>query len=122
MAIAVALGITVVYPAQAQAPVIKMLSAENFASAFPKSYASKQLSYMGFGKAEFGCLNNLWTKESHWNHLADNPKSTAFGIAQILGEKSKLPHVQIGKGLRYIIKRYDTPCNAWRFWKRHNYY
>src|SRR5690606_7208075 len=29
-------------------------------------------------------LNNLWTRESGWNHLAQNPTSTAFGIPQFL--------------------------------------
>lgn len=68
------------------------------------------------------CLNILWGKESAWNPLADNPESTAFGIAQILGEKSKDPMVQISNGLKYIDHRYESPCRAWEFWKKNKWY
>lgn len=89
----------------------------------PKSYALEvgRADY-GWNKYQFACLASLWGKESAWNHLADNPDSTAFGIAQMLGETSKDPKVQIEKGLRYIEHRYETPCKAWEFWKRNNYY
>jgi hypothetical protein len=35
-----------------------------------------------------------------------------------LGAGGVTPQVQIKAGLRYIYKRYDTPCGAWEFWKR----
>jgi hypothetical protein len=54
----------------------------------------------------------LWGKESAWNPKADNPNSTAFGIAQMLGEDSTNPYVQISNGLRYIEHRYSNPCAA----------
>lgn len=79
-------------------------------------------SVYGWGKQEVICLNRLWGKESAWNPLADNPHSSAFGIAQMLREKSTNPLVQISNGLRYIEHRYDTPCNAWAHWKKKNYY
>ena len=68
------------------------------------------------------CLNILWGKESAWNPLADNPDSTAFGIAQILGEKSTDPMIQIRNGLKYINHRYGTPCQGWEFWKKNKWY
>lgn len=88
-----------------------------------KDYAYKTgLATYGWNKQESKCLNQLWGKESGWNHLADNPNSTAFGIAQMLGEDSKEPTEQIRNGLRYIEHRYENPCNAWEFWKRNYWY
>ena len=88
-----------------------------------KDYAYKTgLATYGWNKQESKCLNQLWGKESGWNHLADNPNSTAFGIAQMLGEDSKEPTQQIRNGLRYIEHRYENPCNAWEFWKRNYWY
>ena len=76
----------------------------------------------GWDEREWRCLRYLWSSESRFDHLADNPESTAFGIAQRLGEKSKNPRIQILKGLRYIEHRYDTPCRAWSHWlKRYHY-
>lgn len=80
------------------------------------------LGTYGWDKKEAKCLNKLWGKESAWNPEADNPRSTAFGIAQMLGEKSQDAQTQISNGLRYIEHRYTTPCNAWAFWNRNNWY
>lgn len=76
----------------------------------------------GYNERQFSCLKRLWGKESAWNHLADNPTSTAFGIAQMLNETSKDPATQIRNGLKYISFRYTTACNAWRFWQKENWY
>lgn len=76
----------------------------------------------GWNDYQFECLDFIWTKESHWNPLADNPNSSAYGIAQMLGEDSRNAFVQISNGLRYISHRYDNPCNAMKFWKRNNWY
>lgn len=61
---------------------------------------------------QYLCLEKLWQRESHWNPLADNKKSTAFGIPQLLKLKTKDPYKQIDAGLIYIAKRYGTPCKA----------
>jgi hypothetical protein len=80
---------------------------------------------------QYRCLNNLWTKESHWNYKAHNYRSGAHGIPQALpASKMDLiaddwrtnPVTQIRWGLRYIEDRYDTPCGAWSKFKRHRYY
>jgi hypothetical protein len=74
-------------------------------------------------KTEYSCLKKLWGKESAWNHLADNPKSTAFGIPQILGLKTKDPYKQIDLGLKYIDHRYHgDACKAWDHWLRKGWY
>ena len=85
----------------------------------------------GMNDSQFSCLNSLWTKESHWNYKAHNPRSGAHGIAQALpAEKMSVvatdwrtnPVTQIRWGLRYITMRYDTPCKAWSHFKAKRYY
>ena len=71
---------------------------------------------------EYHCLVLLWDKESRWNPRADNPKSTAYGIPQLLKLKAKDPYTQIDLGLKYITHRYKTPCKAWSFHKRTGHY
>ena len=84
-----------------------------------KTYAQAGWGWEG---REWKCLEYLWSSESRFDHYADNPESTAFGIAQRLGEESKDPRIQILKGLRYVSHRYETPCRAWAFWlKRYHY-
>jgi len=85
----------------------------------------------GWGDDEYTCLNRLWTKESHWNYKARNPRSGAHGIAQAL-PATKMeqvgtdwrtnPITQIQWGLLYISERYDTPCAAWNKWRKSRYY
>jgi hypothetical protein len=84
----------------------------------------------GFGIAEFPCLNNLFNKESGWNHRAANP-SGAYGIPQAFpGSKMSSagsdwknnPATQIKWGLGYVKGRYKTPCGAWSHWQSaHSY-
>ena len=68
----------------------------------------------GYTERESGCLVTLWTRESRFDHLADNPTSTAYGIGQLLSETSKDYRVQILRGLRYIESRYGGACKALR--------
>lgn len=79
---------------------------------------------------EWDCLVMLWNGESGWDQYAQNPTSTAFGIAQFLnstwagqgGTKSSDARNQITLGLKYIKARYHTPCSANVFKLGHNYY
>lgn len=61
---------------------------------------------------QYLCLEQLWTRESQWNPRADNKRSTAYGIPQLLKLKTNDPYKQIDLGLIYIAKRYGTPCKA----------
>ena len=85
----------------------------------------------GWGESQYSCLDNLWTKESHWNYQASNKRSGAHGIAQALpATKMEVigtdwrtnPVTQISWGLRYIDIRYDTPCKAYAKFKRSRFY
>ena len=71
---------------------------------------------------QYLCLDALWTKESQWNPLADNKRSTAFGIPQLLKLKTTDPYKQIDAGLIYIAKRHSNPCKALAFHLKHGYY
>ena len=61
---------------------------------------------------QYLCLEQLWTRESQWNPKAKNPKSSAYGIPQLLKLKTTDPYKQIDLGLKYIAHRYGTPCRA----------
>ena len=84
-----------------------------------------------WGNGQYSCLDELWTKESHWNYKASNRRSGAHGIPQAL-PATKMdsagtdwrtnPVTQLSWGLRYIEVRYDTPCKAWAKFKRSNWY
>jgi hypothetical protein len=110
-------------PAKAEAPKIsKQMTLEFIALQNPKQYAKIKMADYSWGHQQYVCLTALWGKESAWNHKADNPNSSAFGIAQMLGETAKHPLTQINNGLRYIKHRYDKPCNAWKFWRSRHWY
>ncbi|MFW7414506.1 G5 domain-containing protein [Demequina sp. SO4-18] len=85
----------------------------------------------GWTGEQWNCLNALFTKESNWNHTAQNPTSSAYGIPQSLpGSKMASvgsdwrtnPATQITWGLNYISGRYGTPCGAWGHSQARNWY
>ena len=85
-----------------------------------KDYASAGFGWKG---REWKCLESLWTRESRFDNYAKNQRgSSAYGIAQLLREKDSRPEYQILRGLKYISTRYDTPCRAYSFFLKRNYY
>ena len=90
-----------------------------------KYYAKALISaqYEHWGISEFRALKKLWGKESAWDHTADNPKSSAFGIPQLLKMSPDTPPAeQIARGLVYIEHRYGKPSVAWAHWRKHGWY
>jgi hypothetical protein len=96
-----------------------------------KQIALGQVVQRAWNFQEFRCLDNLWTRESNWNHRALNHSSGAYGIPQALpagkmrgaGRDWKSnPETQIRWGLAYIKGRYGRPCGAWGHWRSHNWY
>ena len=71
---------------------------------------------------QYRCLEILWNKESRWDPRADNPKSSAFGIPQLLKMKELDPFKQIDLGLKYISNRHSTPCKALEYHKLKGHY
>ena len=86
---------------------------------------AKNYAQAGFGWSgrEWECLLSLWTSESRFDNYAKNQRgSSAYGIAQLLGERDSRAEYQILRGLKYISKRYGTPCKAHKFFLKHRYY
>lgn len=76
---------------------------------------------------QFACLDQLIKHESGWRVNALNRSSGAFGLFQFLPStwgnykfpyKPKDAYTQMRAGLRYVQKRYGSPCAAWNFWKK----
>ena len=85
-----------------------------------KDYAAAGWDWRG---REWECLLSLWTSESRFDNYAKNQRgSSAYGIAQLLRETDSRPEYQILRGLKYISKRYQTPCKAHKFFLTHRYY
>jgi hypothetical protein len=96
-----------------------------------QSIAYNMMGSFGFSpQTYFGCLVDLWNRESGWVYDAENP-SGAYGIPQALpGDKMASagadwqtdPATQIRWGLGYIKQVYGNPCNAWAFEEANGYY
>jgi hypothetical protein len=96
-----------------------------------QSIAYNMLASFGFNPATFfGCLKDIWDRESGWRYDAENA-SGAYGIPQALpGSKMASagadwqtnPATQIKWGIGYIRAIYGDPCKAWSFWQANNYY
>ena len=71
---------------------------------------------------QYRCLEILWMRESRWDPRADNPKSSAFGIPQMLKMKELDPFKQIDLGLKYISHKHLTPCRALQFHNQRGWY
>ena len=84
-----------------------------------KQYTFMQLNY---NFKEFYCVSDLWYKESRWNYKAKNPKSSAYGIPQLLNLKSKDPFYQIDQGLKYIRHKHGNGCAALAFHNKRGWY
>lgn len=95
----------------------------------PKGNAAlgkKMAAQRGWAGKQWDALFQLWTKESNWNHKADNPGSDAYGIPQAMSNQypetataawRNSPAKQIKWGLDYIKRRYGTPQKAWNHWQ-----
>ena len=96
-----------------------------------QSIAYNMMASFGFDpKTFFGCLVDIWNRESGWRYDAENA-SGAYGIPQALpGSKMASagadwqtnPATQIKWGLGYIKAIYGDPCKAWAFWQVNHYY
>lgn len=104
--------------------VLQMSSFEKAASQEYKINTLKQITFhkLGYSFDEFHCVNEIVFKESRWNPKAKNPKSSAYGLFQILGSKEKDPEKQIIQGLKYIKHRHKTACNALAFHRIKGWY
>ena len=129
LVIALVVGLFNILPAQAA-----LAPKQSALMMHPKAFAKMRVMQKWNSSKEYGCLVKLWNRESHWNYKSRNKQPVyqirkgkrvalhAFGIAQVLGEKSKIPTVQVERGLKYIESRYGTPCKSLNWHYRNNWY
>ena len=99
----------------------KSLWTPNMAKAYAQALIKWE--YPHWNRSEWRALAKLWGKESGWRHEAANPKSSAYGIAQVLKTKPGTPAPrQIERGLVYIEHRYNKPSKAWAHWRAKGWY
>ena len=101
------------------------MSAHSSTAAANQAIAKRMMASFGWSSPDqWNALVALWNGESGWNNMAQNPGSTAFGIAQFLdttwatvgAKKTTDPTVQIFAGLTYIKARYGSPVAAYNAW------
>lgn len=100
-------------------PMLQMREAKIFAKAQGKKLAIEEWN----SNREWHSLYTLWMRESKWDYKADNKKSTAYGIPQILDMPTDTSIIeQIQLGIKYIKSRYGTPTKALAFHNRNGWY
>ena len=90
-----------------------------------RSYARSMVS-----DKEYVALHELINLESNWNSEAQNPKSTAYGLAQFVDktwdlvdvEKSADYRIQLIAAQKYVIMRYGSWVKALEHHKRYGWY
>lgn len=90
-----------------------------------ESLAMSRAAQREWTDTEWGCLKNLWSAISHWDHTLVNPTTGEHGISGFNPARhgsmpsgfSESPSVQIDWGLDYIAREHGTPCVAWAYWE-----
>lgn len=106
-------------------PVIKKRTQATMDEKKANRKMAKEFAWAGYGWRgnNWNCIDKLFMAESRFDHLADNPKSSAYGIGQVLSENSSDPAIQILRAYQYIQHRYNgSPCKAWVFHLRTGHY
>jgi hypothetical protein len=71
---------------------------------------------------QYHCFVKIINKESRWNPNAKN--GSHYGLGQMRSQwyRNLDPYRQIDQTIKYITNRYQTPCKAWAFHERNNWY
>jgi len=112
-------------------------TAHNVPAGSNRALGQAMAAERGWTGDQWYALERLWTRESNWNHLAANPRSTARGIPQKMmsvhyghnwasseaaAHWMSDPTAQITWGLNYIGGRHGSPVGAWNHFLRHGWY
>ena len=92
--------------------------------------SAKEVAKELLNKEQYLCLTKLIGRESAWKSTAQNPRSSASGIGQLLNatysslgmKKSNAGVSQLVATLSYISRRHSTPCGAWKHFQKKGYY
>jgi hypothetical protein len=71
---------------------------------------------------QFQCFHKIITKESRWSYTARNGSHYGLGQMRSTWYRDLDPYRQIDATIGYITKRYQTPCNAWSFHKKKDWF
>lgn len=106
--------------------LIAALTSQTMQTATAASYSIDHLKLYAHSRLldykEFQCFNRIITKESRWSYTARNGSHTGLGQMRSEHYGNLDPYRQIDATIRYITKRYQTPCKAWAFHQLRNYY
>ena len=92
--------------------------------------SAKEIARELLNKRQYKCLGKLLGKESAWKSTAQNPRSTASGIGQLLDgtyknlgmNKSDAGVAQLVATLSYIHRKHLHPCGAWKHFQQKGWY
>ena len=87
---------------------------------YARWYAKNKL---GYTKAQWEKVRDMWYEESRWDWDAVNESSGAKGIAQMKTTSDiKNPFRQVELGFKYIKHRYGGPDEAAKHWEENGDY
>jgi hypothetical protein len=103
-----------------------LLSISSITNATATSYSIDYLKLYAHSRIidykEFQCFNKIITKESRWSYTARNGSHHGLGQMRSTHYRDLDPFRQIDATIRYVTKRYQTPCKAWTFHMKHGYF
>ncbi len=106
--------------------LVGVLCVMGMTTANGSQYSTDQLRLYAHSRiliySEFVCFNKIITKESRWSYTARNGSHYGLGQMRSKWYRDLDPYRQIDASLRYVTKRYQTPCKAWAFHQQRNYY
>lgn len=106
--------------------LLQMAISMPFAAAYSKANEIDNLKLYAHSRIvnykEFQCFNALITKESRWRVDARN--GSHYGLGQMRNPQYRNldGYRMVDWSIRYITKRYKTPCHALSFSKKHGYH
>ncbi len=94
-----------------------------------KDYAKRKVTEK-WDVSHYPALAWIIDHESGWSHTAQNPHSSAYGLAQFINatwglvgcKKTDDPYVQVDCMIKYVDYMYDNPKAAQAFWKKNKWY
>ncbi len=89
------------------------------------------MATVGIAPSDYGYVNYIITRESHWNPLSQNTHSGAYGLCQALpGKKMESagsdwqtnPITQLSWCNGYAVGRYGSWAKAYEFWVKNHWW
>ena len=106
--------------------IAALLSITNIPAAESANYSKDHLRLYAHSRilnySQFICFNKIIHKESRWSYTARNNSHYGLGQMRSTWYRDLDPYRQIDATIKYITKRYQTPCKAWAFHKERNFY